>query len=114
MEPARPAQAALTMKARIRSLATLRPARAAAASSSRTACHERPILLRARLASRTRTISAAPALTQASHRVSGKSAPSEAGALTATVSPWSPPNRPGNWVANEGRATASRSVAPAR
>ena len=102
------------MKARIRSLATLRPARAAAASSSRTACHERPIRLRARLASKTRTMSAAPALTQASHRVGGKAAPSAAGAVTETDSPWSPPKTPGNWVANDGSATASRSVAPAR
>ena len=114
MAPARPAQAALTTKARIRSPATLRPARAAAVSLSRMACHERPILLRARLASSTRTISAVPALTQASHRVSGNAAPSAAGGMTVTGSPWSPPNTPGNWVASEGRATASMSVAPAR
>ena len=76
--------------------------------------HERPTRLRARLASRTRTISAAAALTQASHRVGGNVAPSAAGAVTVTLSPWSPPNTPGNWVASEGRATASMSVAPAR
>ena len=113
--PARPAQAALTTKASTRSAATFRPASAAAVSSSRTARQLRPILLRPRLASRTRTISAAAQAIQACQRVSGKLVPRKAGGvLMLTLSPWSPPNTPVNLVASEGRATASISVTPAR
>ena len=38
----------------------------------------------------------ASAHTQASQRVGGKVAPSDAGVVTVTLRPWSPPNTPGN------------------
>ena len=61
-----------------------------------------------------RVIRAASAHTQASQRVGGKVAPRPAGGVTVTLRPWSPPNTPENWVASDGSATASMSVAPAR
>src|ERR1022692_4272356 len=102
--PARPAQAALTTNARIRSLATLRPLSAAATSSSRTARQPRPTRLRARLASSTRVISAAAQVSHACQRVSGKLGPRKPGTVRETLSPWSPPNTPAYLVAIEGSA----------
>src|SRR5579875_2809959 len=109
-----PPQAALTTKARIFSRATFRPASAAATSSSRTARQFRPILLADRLASRISAISATRQVSQASQRVGGNVAGRNEGLVTVTTRPWSPPNRPGNWSATVGSATASISVAPAR
>ncbi len=59
-------------------------------------------------------MSAPAQVTQACQRVGGKVAPRKPGGVIATVSPWSPPNSDGNWLAIEGSATASISVAPAR
>src|SRR5580704_8886381 len=93
--PASPAQAALTTKARTRAAATLIPSSAAATSLSRTARQLRPILLRSRLASKTRTISAAAELTHACHLVGGKFTPRKEGVVKTTFKPWSPPKVPG-------------------
>ena len=96
MAPASPAQAALTMNASTRSRPTGSPASAAATGSSRIARQFLPTLLRARFARMTRVTSAASAQIQASQRVGGKVAPSDAGVVTVTLRPWSPPNTPGN------------------
>src|SRR5260370_22608552 len=112
--PPSPAHAELTTKASICILATFRPDRDAATSLSRSARQLRPILLRPRLASRTRVISAPAQVIQASQRVGGKVTPRKPGVVTLKPRPRAPPPSPAYLLARDGSATASISVAPAR